>query len=276
MSFFALFKGESGTGKTTAALSFPNPIVLDFDRKMPAIAIKHFPDRDIAFKTFESVLHAGDYLAQWKQQGYDTIIVDSITSLSYSCLRTMDVLKGQDILTRLRNLKPSDKAPEMRGFDYYNAEDDFLKFFIDALKSLWTKGQVQNVIVIAHVLVSEQTNIATKIVTKTRRIVTAGSKIAAYIPAQFDECYHFGTMPGDLLVKSDTDAVRVRHVVSTEAIGDDFAKTAYRLPAMIDFTNSSFYEKIRDDIESVQRPGPRALPAPQTEETKAARPKLNF
>lgn len=267
---FALFKGDSGAGKSVGALSFPHPVVLDFDRKMPAIANKHFPGKQVAFKQYESVLEAGETVERWTTEGcpFDTVIVDSITSLSYLCLSTMDDLKGSSILKMFQTMKDTRggaKMPELRGFDYYNAEDSFLKWYIDKLKILWARTErPHHVIIIAHVMTSESQDIRTKTITKTRRIVTAGQKIAAYIPAQFDETYHFFTKHGDILAETN----KVRHVATTEAIGDDFAKTAYKLPTQIDFTNGSLYEKLEQAIASTYH---SKLPETQTEETKAAK-----
>lgn len=270
---FALFKGDSGAGKTVAALSFPNPIVLDFDRKQPAIARKHFPTLQIPYRNYESVLDAGETIERWAIEGcpFDTVILDSITSLSYLCLSTMDDLKGTSILKMFQTMKGTkggSKMPELRGYDYYNAEDSFLKWYIDKLKVLWSREKrPHHVIVIAHVMTSESQDIKTKEVTKTRRIVSAGQKIAAYIPAQFDECYHFLAGHGDIFGTGENSA-RVRHFAVTEAIGDDYAKTAYRLDGKIDFTNGSLYEKLAAQISSSP-----SSPSTQTEaqESKPAK-----
>jgi len=251
---FALFKGDSGAGKSVGALSFPNPVVLDHDRKMPAIAQKHFPGKNIPFKQYTDVLQVGETLEQWMAGScpFDTIIGDSLTTLSYSCLKTIDDLKGTNIMTKLRDLqrqgaaKTGSKTIELRGFDYYNAEDNFLKFYIDTLKMLWQRpGKPHHVILIAHVMTSESQDIKTKEIQRMRRIVTAGSKIAAYIPAQFDETWHFATSHGDLLA----DTGRVKHYAVTEALGEDYAKTAYNLPPKIDFTNGSLYEQISNELD---------------------------
>lgn len=264
---FILMKGDSGAGKTVGAASFPDPIVLDFDRKGMAIVRKHFPDRKIPYQQFGDVLQSGELLERWDKEGcpFETIVADSITSLSYDCIKTLDDLKGSNILTRLRDIKSTKKGskmPELRGFDYYNVEDSYLKFFIDALKTMHAKpGNPKNVIIIAHVLTSEQQNMQTKEVTITRRIVTAGQKIAAYIPAQFDETWHFGVgIPNSLDSTS-----RVSHYVFTEAVGDDFAKTAYRLPYKIDFTNKSLYDEIKNKLTE-----------PQEEHDKPKSKLLNF
>jgi predicted kinase len=62
---FALLKGASGSGKSTAALSFPKVCVLDFDRKMPGIAMKHFPGKEIHWETFNTIYEVDNLLCQW-------------------------------------------------------------------------------------------------------------------------------------------------------------------------------------------------------------------
>lgn len=287
---FALFKGENGSGKTVASASFPDPIILDLDLKGDAVVRKHYPNRKIPYHQFSDALQAGELLERWQKEGcpFETVIVDSLTSLSYYCIKTMDDFRQHSILDVMRTLKQEQekertaKKPsvakamtELRGFDYYNAEDSYLKFYVDALKVMWsTPGKKPyNVIITAHVLYSEQANIATGNIVKTRRILTAGQKIAAYVPAQFDDVFHFGTSPGDLFSEKGD---RVKHFCFTEAVGDDFAKTAYRLPPKIDFTNASLYEKLETVIKNDSRNLENLSPPPQTEATKAAKPKLNF
>src|SRR5215831_17546113 len=135
---FALFKGDSSAGKTVGAVSFPDPVVLDHDRKMPAIAQKHFPSKTIPYKQFTDCLQVGQLLEDWKASGcpFETIVADSITTLSYNVLKTVDDLKGSTIMDKLREFDKTrgsskNKSLEVRGFDYYNVEDNFLKFYID-------------------------------------------------------------------------------------------------------------------------------------------------
>lgn len=246
---FALFKGESGTGKSVGALSFPGAYVLDHDRKMPAISQKHFPKKEVHWDTFDDVFQISDKLVELQRDcSYETLICDSVTSLSYTALKSIDDVKGQNVLSMLKNVKANKAGNvqiELRGYDYYNGEDSFLKYYLDCLKSLWARpGNPKHIIMIAHVLTSESTDIKTRIVTKTRRIVTAGKNIAAYIPAQFDDVWHFGYEAATL----DSTDGRIRHVISTEAIGDDSAKTAFKLPQVIDFTGGSLYDEIQKYI----------------------------
>ena len=248
--FFGLFKGESGAGKSVAALSFPNIYVMDHDEKMPAIAQKHFPGKQISWDTFKDVFEIGDKLVEFQNNGcpYETLVCDSLTSLSYKILKSIDDAKGQNILSTLANIRTSKRgAPtlEIRGFDSYNGEDNFLKYYIDSLKTLWARpGNPKHIILIAHVLSSDSKDMKTGLTTTTRRIVTAGAKIAAYIPAQVDNAFHFTVGMPDIGKENDP----IKRICKTEAIGDDFAKTAYNLPGTIDFTGKNFYDIINREI----------------------------
>lgn len=239
---FGLFKGDSGSGKSVAALSFPEPYVFDHDRKMPAISQKHFPGKKVDYDNFTDIFQISEKLESlFTYCPYETLIGDSVTSLSYTALKSIDDVKSVNVLSMLKNVRATrggTQQIELRGYDYYNGEDSFLKYYLDNMKALWARpGNPKHVILIAHVLTAETTDIKTKVMTRTRRIVTAGKNIAAYIPAQFDEVYHFGHVAGSL--GSDEG---IRHVCSTEAIGEDNAKTAYKIPRLIDFTNGSLYD----------------------------------
>src|SRR5438445_12824568 len=62
---FALFKGPSGSGKSVAGLSFPGLYVFDYDFKMPAIALKHFPKKSIDYDTFTDTNQVSDLMTEW-------------------------------------------------------------------------------------------------------------------------------------------------------------------------------------------------------------------
>src|SRR5271169_2717756 len=102
--FFGLFKGDSGSGKTVGALSFCDPdndgsrpgYVFDNDRKMPNIARKHFPKKEIYYDTFPDIFaHAEKLTEFWNHCPYETIIEDSLTSLGINCLNSTGQVKGE-------------------------------------------------------------------------------------------------------------------------------------------------------------------------------------
>lgn len=246
---FALFKGPPNSAKSGAAYSFPNAFVFDFDRKMPTIAQKHFPNNEFNWETFDDVFTLSDYLkpyldknpinGSFKEFPHETIIVDSVTSLSTLCLASLDKTKGTDVIKMMQTLVGKSKTVEVMGYDYYNAEANFFeRYFMEKLKILWARpGNPRHVIVIAHeITVESAPDISTGLVRTTKSIVTAGRKVAAYIPSRFDEEYVFELEKppfGDYVSKN-------KRICITAEQAD--ARTAYKFPARIDFTNKSLYD----------------------------------
>lgn len=241
----AIFKGESGEGKSVAALSFPNAYVFDFDAKMPSIATKHFPEKEIFYDTFEDIFQIDQRLIEFSIScPYETIIVDSITGLVNIIMNSVGQVKQEsvtDILSRTSSGK--NKSIEMMGIDYYSAEDRFATYFIDKLKTLWAReGNPKHVIVIAHVVqVDSAPDLKTKVITRTRSIVSKGKKFAAWLPTGFDNVYIFGRQLPDM---GEIDQ-SVKRIIKTEAFGEDSAKCSYSFPETIEFTNGSLYEKLK-------------------------------
>lgn len=237
----ALFKGESGSGKSVAALSFPNVYVFDFDKKMPAIARKHFPWKDIHYDTFNDIFELSDKLCEFHDDcPYETLVADSFTALGNLIIKSVGITKGESVEQAMKKLN-KDKSVAAMGMDYYSSEDRFITYFIQQLKSLWARpGNPRHIIVTAHVVEVEQSNILTGVVTKTRSILSKGRKPGPWLPTEFDNVYIFGLKQPDL----DSISRQVKRVCLTESYGEDFAKCAYQFPAEIDFTNKSLYEEL--------------------------------
>ena len=241
----AIFKGESGEGKSVGALSFPNAYVFDFDRKMPSIATKHFPGKEIYWDSFENIFQIDATLAELSKYNcpYETLIVDSITGLVNIVMDSVGLVKGESVTEILsRTSSGKNKTIEMMGIDYYSAEDRFCTYFIDRLKSLWVRdGNPKHVIVVAHVVtVDSSPDLKTKVITRTRSIVSKGKKFAAWLPTGFDNVYIFGRKLPDMGDINQT----VKRIIKTEAYDEDSAKCSYSFPETIEFTNSSLFEKL--------------------------------
>lgn len=270
---FALFKGPSGSGKSVAAYSFPSPYVFDYDFKMPAIAVKHFPKREIYWDTFTDTDQVSDILTGWlycpvcngydrlceKEKGgrcssscpYESVIHDSITNMENLVIKTIGEVKNEPVPTLIKTMMKSkgskNNKTDMMDFDYYKAEMRFTEWLIFTSKILHArKGNPRNTIFTAHIVTTEQSNILTGITTRTRAIVSQGNKVGAWIPTGFDEVYMFGyEQTGGLEGK---DSVTVSRKVLTKPYGEDDAKSAYDLSSVIDFTNGSFYDKLQAEI----------------------------
>lgn len=236
----AIFKGESGEGKSVGALSFPNAYVFDFDRKMPSISRKHFPDKEVIFDNFEDIFQIDFQLGElFDYCPYETIIVDSITGLVNIVMDSVGKVKKESVPDLLKRTKGG--AIEMMGIDYYSAEDRFCTYFIDRLKTLWAReGNPKHVLVTAHVVtVDSSPDLKTQLVTRTRSIVSKGKKFAAWLPTGFDNVYIFGRQLPHLGEIND----KVKRICKTEAFGEDSAKCSYPFPDIIDYTNKSLYEE---------------------------------
>ena len=240
-----LFKGDSGTGKSTGALSFPTPYVFDFDRKMPGIARKHFPGKDIHYDTFDDIFEVTEQLNNlFEDCPYETLIADSFTSLANLTIESVGKVKGESVpemLKKVQDTKNKNKQLEMMPIDYYGGEDRFCTFFINQLKKLQSRdGNPKHVIVIAHVLtVDSAPDLKTKLVTRTRSIVSKGRKVAAWLPTEFDDMYVFALGQGDPFQNE-----RSKRVCITESYDEDSAKCTLALPTLVDFTNGSLYDAI--------------------------------
>jgi len=255
---FALFKGAPNTAKSGAAYSFPNPFVFDFDRKMPTVAIKHFPNKEFNWECWDDVYALSDFMKPWLeteftdkekkfrnpnfvQCPYETLIVDTVTSLSTICLCSVDKTKGTNVVKMLQTAqhgKNGSVSVEVMGYDYYNGEANFFeRYFMEKLRTLWAReGNPKHIIVIAHEISKEQTDINGN-VTITKTIVTAGAKVAAFIPSRFDEEYRFQSEKPKLGEVGDAKRVCI-------TCNNETARTAYRFPKVIDFTEKSLYDEL--------------------------------
>ena len=247
---FALFKGASGTGKTVGALSYPGVYMADFDKKMPAIALKHFRGKAIEYDQFDDIFQYTDKMAKFLGVcPYETILNDSITSMVSLILKTVGAAKGEGMERMLQNMKNSmgKFKQELLSIDYYNAETRIVEHILDIGKTLYQQpGNPKNVLYTAHILqVDSAPDLKTKVVTTTRSIVTAGRKVAAYIPTQFDEVYLFGTSEVGGL---DGGPTTIQRMVITEQYGQDDAKTAINISRYTDFTNKNLYDLFKSQI----------------------------
>ena len=255
LGVFALFKGTPNSAKSTCALSFPDAYVFDFDQKMPAISMKHFPDKKVDWDVFSDVFELSRKIDEFKINcPYETLIIDSITSLSTLALNSVGLTKKETVITMMersrekgKSKKPGEQAVDVMGIDYYNAEANFFeRYFMDEMKYLWSRpGNPKNVIVLAHIIKTESgPDLKTGIVTTTKRIVTAGRKTAAFIPARFDEDYTF------TIERNSFSSEAPKRVMYSVPFMDDDSRTALNLPEKIDFTNKNFYDLYKEYLKT--------------------------
>jgi len=242
-----LMKGESGTGKTIAAASFPEPIkMLSCDGRIEPLL--HFPkvrERDIdvdIYNKYSDIIQALESLT--RGNSFCTIVVDGL--MAYSRLVISHIIEQRGGQTEVK-IK-GEKEPLTVGgipimaINEYKGESSALFNLVMALRVLKEHGA--NIILTAHVVVSEQQVLggSTRV---TRQLLTGGVKIGAEIPTYFDEVYHFyGNSPG----LNETP----RYYAITQGTGDDYARTSfYGLQKEIDFTDGLFYDELLKAIDSI-------------------------
>lgn len=232
---FCLYKGEPGVGKSRAAGSFPNPFFFDMDGRMRPLALA-YPGKDIQYESyFNNFTGMTRKLAELLNYcPYDTIVFDSLTSYSRTTMSHMiksRVADSGDVKKRLQR-----GGLDVSQLEDYGGETAAITQLLDAMRELNKKA---NVILIAHCVDVIERNIKTNTTTVTRQLLTGGKKIAAEIPAYFDEAYHFYSRP-------DLGGGNPDYYVATSAAGIDWAKTALPLPAEFTWTGKNFYELLTE------------------------------
>lgn len=241
-----LFKGPFGFGKTLAAASYAveGPVYLSYwDKKSPIELTTFFTEKrfgslakkildNIEFDVYDSS-NAGEYLnkiiSQLDNCKYFAMINDSITFMTSSAVNwSLNFGKDKRVMKKMKDVIPD--------FDEYKVETSLVSQCIDLSRRLpchiiWTAHPLSGISV-------SQSGSSIK-VSKTNPIVSYGSKVASLVPGSFTEIYHF-SQQSDF---SSTKASK-KYIVSTEAIGDEFAKSPLLGDHVkeFDITDRLFYE----------------------------------
>ncbi len=248
-----LFKGPFGFGKTLAAASFAldGPVHLAYwDKKSPVELTTFFTKKrfgplaerimdNIDYDVYDAS-NAGDYLNKLigflSDCRYFAHINDSLTFMTSSAANwSLNFGKQERVFKKLKDIMPD--------FDEYKVETSLITQCLDLSKKLpchiiWT----------AHPLPTtriEGSGSSMK-VTKVNSLVTYGSKVAGIPPGSFTEIYHFSQKANWNDGKSSK-----QYVVSTEAVGDEFAKSPLLgdYAKEFDITDKLFYAVWKEMLE---------------------------
>ncbi len=235
----SLFTGLNGSGKTVALGSYPGPIyIFDFDGRVAPLK-KMFPDRnDIFYDTYLSFERANNKMKDWMRNGpelsplgtpYKTVAADSVTTVSKTIIRDQKKLR-----TNAKTLAGVQIA-EISDYNYEVAGLEDLISFLLTMK----EDHKMHAILTAHLIAWDASIPGKENIGRTEvktQILTAGKKVAPYIPCVFDEVYYFET-------ESSTEGVK-RYAYTEDWAGNS-AKTALPLPRRIEFTNKPFYGELQ-------------------------------
>jgi hypothetical protein len=239
---FGLFKGEPGTRKSTAALSFPTPQYwISTDKKMNSLItpMKNWGINpvEIEYDNYDQWTPIIQRLEKFQINcKYKTIVDDSITS-------NADVINRQTMKFKAGGTtKAGDEKGHRIGgipvntMEDYKAEASAFQELIALLKDIH-EHHGTNIVIIAHVIGERSSKDASGSTHFARIIVTGGKIISAKIPAYCSEVYHFN-------VEQSVDASKEgSYGLVTVHNGDDFARTALPLAPRIIFNNDKLYDK---------------------------------
>lgn len=247
-----LLKGPFGHGKTLAAASFAadGPVWLAYwDKKRPVELLHYFykvikrPEllKNIDIDLYDSH-NANEYLNKLfdlaRDCRYFAVINDSVTKM------TAGAVNWSLGFRNTKKLKDKDKI--MPEFDEYKIETSLVAQSLDICQSLpchviWTCHPIPSIKV-------EGSGSSIK-VTKVNPIVTYGSKVAGIVPGAFSEIYHFSK---ESVWDSVSGKSSIKYKVSTEAIGDDFAKSNIGLKGEFDISDRLFYDVWKEKVKQLR------------------------
>jgi hypothetical protein len=248
-----LFKGPFGFGKTLAAASFAleGPVYLSYwDKKSPVELATFFTEKrfgSLAKKILDNIEYdvygpgnAGDYLNKmidWSSDcRYFAVINDSLTFMTAAAVNwSMNFGKDPKLKKKIKDVLPS--------WDEYKVETSLITQCLDLSKLLPC-----HVIWTAHPLPTTKVDGSGSSITvsKINSIVSYGSKVAGIVPGSFTEIYHFTQQSNWDQGKSSK-----KYMVSTEAIGDEFAKSPLLSDYIkeFDITDKLFYTVWKDLLD---------------------------
>ncbi len=248
-----LFKGPFGFGKTLAAASFAleGPVYLSYwDKKSPIELTTFFTKKrfgalaeqildNIEYDVYGSD-NAGEYLNKIIEMQdkckYFAIINDSITFMTSGAVNwSLNFGKSKRAMKNMKDVIPN--------FDEYKVETSLVSQCIDLSRNLpchviWTGHPLSGI--------SVSGSGGSITVTKTNPITSYGTKVASLVPGSFTEIYHFSQ-------RSDFGEGKTskKYIVSTEAIGDEFAKSPLLADYIKEFeiTDKLFYPVWKDLLD---------------------------
>lgn len=248
-----LFKGSPGSFKTGAVASFAagGPVRLNYFDKSKPVELVHFlthiikrPEllANIDYKVY-SAPNAHEYLNDLaeltRRCDYFAVATDSVTSMTASAVNwSLGFRNPAGAKKDPLNSKAVLMIPD---FDEYKVETSYITQALDISRTLpchiiWTAHPLSKM----NISGGQSGAVGDKMkITKSNSIVSYGSKVADLIPGQFIEIYHFNK-------QSEWDAkigaTKMKGIVSTKAVGDEYAKSALNLPDEFDITDRLFYE----------------------------------
>lgn len=233
-ALYYLFKGEPGVRKATHALSWPKPLyIFNWDQKsqfgLIPIKLWNLDPKEIFTDNYSDWDTAKKKIQEFQVRcPYKTLVFKTITSLG-------DCVNQQTLKVKYGTTNQSGQEAGKRiggiavnTIEDFNAETAAFQELIKMTKDIKQHFKC-NIILIAHVIQVDHKS-PTGVTTFSRSLVTGGKKIAAKIPSQCDEVYHF-----------NVDKLGGNYEVLTSHSGDDYARTTLPLDNRITLGEKPLY-----------------------------------
>lgn len=244
-----LFKGPWGFGKTLAAASFAldGPVYLAYWDKKGPIELKSYFSKfgskgkrildNIEYDVYgaeNANMYLNKVIQIAKDPRYFAVITDSITNMTSGAVNWS--LSFRD------DRKNKDKLKVIPDWDEFKVETSLVTQSLDLFRTM-----PSYVIFTCHPISSTKIegSGASIRVSKVNKIVSYGSKVGDIVPGNFSEIYHFSKSSS----WNQDGKSAIKYLVSTDGIGDDFAKSNLGLTGDIDCTDALFYELWKEKVK---------------------------
>lgn len=241
-----LIKGESGSGKSIQAGSFPEVYFFDFDQRFDAVR-NFFKGKktDIYYDKYDWTEYhkAFKVLEEFLNYGcpYKTLCFDTTSTIIMAIHKYIKTTKGQVADSKNKDSYGMDLS---LGLISVPALDDY-KFLLKGFEQLMqTAKAIPNVHIIfnAHLSTVQER----KGQTTVTRTVLAPGQTANAIPLHFNEVFHMDIESGIL----STD--KTKRIIVTESSGEDFARTTLPLPSRLDVTDVLLYDRLKQACPALE------------------------
>ena len=230
-----LLYAENKFGKSIAAASFfkAGPVRFwDFDGRMRPINT-YYPEASISYETYDSDNFRSflDELEKLQENcPYKTLVLDSVTSASNSCV--VYQLKVKDKIKTTKGRLPA------TSWDEINGETVLFTKMLEACKLIHRKFNT-NIIWTCHPVA--KTIIADGEAKRITSLAAYGNKIPSIIPGYFDEIYN--------IQMEKVGLETYKRVIYTVPKNDFPGGTAMKLPNSFDITDKNFYDVLMSLIK---------------------------
>jgi hypothetical protein len=242
--------GEPGAGKTTLALTFPRPFIIDTDAGLISGAIQGF-EATVYEPTGWRDLEALYFWAKERRDKFDTIVIDSITSLQRLLL--------DEIVDQTGDIKTPDKP--------------VMQFIPEQGMYLANQRQIARVLTEFRRLDKHMVVTAGVRQRLTQEGVPIGKRSPEVSPGLLTIVNHWSSIVGELVVqtrdKDGTELAEPVRALLTAPTSDRSNKSRFRsiMPYVIAPTYDVIWKKIVGEYDAAVARQPKPSPVPTQSST---------